>query len=153
MKGEIAAELQHHGHRGITTCQVPVVVTREPKGRSLLGWETSKRLGLIHAAHAMASPCSAAVTALKEEYADIFNGVRMLKGVKVKPHINTSEPPVAQPQHRDPFHVRNQVEKQLEDDKEWGIIKTASGPTPWVSPVVIIPQQSPGKIEGSQHGH
>ena len=62
------------------------------------------------------------------------------KGEPVRIHVDESITPVAQPHRRIPFHVRKQVEekpRQLESD---GIIERAEGPTPWVSPIVVVPK-------------
>lgn len=50
---------------------------------------------------------------------------------KLHLHINYSIQPVAQPHHRIPFHVGKLVRKKLEKSEGW---------TPWVLPVVIVPQ-------------
>ena len=52
--------------------------------------------------------------------------------------------PVAQPHRRVPFHVRKQLEEQLEKDEQPGVIEREDGPTPWVSPFVVAPKREPG---------
>ena len=54
------------------------------------------------------------------------------------------------PLHRRvPFHIRKQLEEQLLHDEEIGVIERITGPTPWVSPIVVAPKpKSPGKIRG-----
>ena len=65
----------------------------------------------------------------------------------MKLHIDDSITPVAQPHRRIPFHVRKQLEEQLEKDEQQGVIECVDGPTPWVSPVVVAPKpKQPGKI-------
>lgn len=53
---------------------------------------------------------------------------------------------VAQPHRRVPFHVRKQLEEQLEKDEQQGVIERVDGPTPWVSPIVAAPKREPGKV-------
>ena len=55
--------------------------------------------------------------------------------------------PVAQPHRRIPFHIRQQVEAQLKKDEDLGVIERISGPTPWISPIVVVPKpKAPGQI-------
>ncbi|XP_028418157.1 uncharacterized protein LOC114543323 [Dendronephthya gigantea] len=50
--------------------------------------------------------------------------------------------PVAQLPRRIPFHIRKQVEQEIESLEQQGIIEAVDGPTPWVSPVVAVPKTS-----------
>ena len=52
--------------------------------------------------------------------------------------------PVTQPARRIPFHMRKQVEDELNNLEQQGIIEKVEGPTPWVSPLVIIPKKNGG---------
>ena len=55
--------------------------------------------------------------------------------------------PVVQPHRRIPFHVRKQVEAELERLEKLDIIEKVEGPTPWVSPIVVAPQpRNPSQI-------
>ena len=82
-----------------------------------------------------------------EEYEDLFTGLGKLKDYQVHLHINKDVQPSAQPHRRVPFHVRKQLEEQLEIDERNGVIERVEGPTPWVSPVVVAPKpKQPGKI-------
>lgn len=116
-------------------------VTKNRKG-SLLGCSMAVDLGLVtfarhvhqlHAAEAMA------------EFPQLFEGLGRLKGVKVKLHIDKSVQPVAVRHRRVPYHLGPLVEAELEKMEEQGVIKKVSGPTPWVSPLVLAPKQ-PGAI-------
>ena len=50
--------------------------------------------------------------------------------------------PIAQPQRRISFHVRDKVKDAIEKLEKEGIIERVpeSQPTPWVSPVVVVPK-------------
>ena len=62
-------------------------------------------------------------------------------------HIDKSVPPKAQRYRNTPFHVRKKVEQQLKDLQEQDIIEDATGPTPWVSPIHVVPKPNdPGNI-------
>ena len=56
--------------------------------------------------------------------------------------INDTIKPVAQSPRRIPFHVRKQVSAKLDELERLDIIEKISGPTPWVSPLVVAPKSS-----------
>ena len=41
-----------------------------------------------------------------------------------------------------PFHVQQDVEKELERLENLDIIEKVTDPTPWVSPIVVVPKSS-----------
>ena len=51
-------------------------------------------------------------------------------------------PPVAQPVRRTPFGLRDKVKERVEELVAMDIIEPVEGPTPWVSPVVVVPKQN-----------
>jgi hypothetical protein len=57
-----------------------------------------------------------------------------------KLHIDPNVKPVAQPERRIPFHIREKVTHVLDNLTKQGIIEPCSGPTPWVSPLVVVPK-------------
>ncbi|CAC5374989.1 unnamed protein product [Mytilus coruscus] len=84
---------------------------------------------------------------LCEQYKDIFHGLGKLKDTQVKIHIDNTVKSIVQPHRRIPFHVRKQVEAELERLERLDIIERVHGPTPWVSPIVVAPKpKSPGEI-------
>ena len=56
--------------------------------------------------------------------------------------MNPDVPPVAQPVRRTPFGPRHKVKEKIEELIAMDIIEPAEGPTPWVSPFVVIPKQN-----------
>lgn len=123
----------------------------EGSGGSLLSWKTSQGLNLLQTVQKIGNrpskPENNAPANLIEEYDDLFHGLGKLKGYQIKLHIDENVPPVAQPHRRVPFHVRKQLEEQLQHDEELGVIERIEGPTPWVSPIVVAPKpKSPGKV-------
>ena len=82
----------------------------------------------------------------------LFHGLGKSKDCKVKLHIDKSVPLVAQAHRRAPFPVRKQLEEQLRNDEELGVIERAGGLTPWVSPLVVAPKhKSPGKTHSDPY--
>ena len=76
-----------------------------------------------------------------KQYPEVFsNKIGKLKDVEISLHIDKTVRPVAQPHRRIPFQLRGKVEKELERLQDLGIIRKAESPTPWISPIVVIPK-------------
>ena len=73
----------------------------------------------------------------------MFQGLGKLKNHQVKLNIDTSVPPVSQPQCRIPFHMRQKVKVAIKELESQGIIQKVpdSQPTPWVSAIVAVPKK------------
>jgi len=82
------------------------------------------------------------VNTVETEYPGLFSGVGKLKDYKAKLHIDSDVKPVAQPMRRIPFALRHQVEAEIQNLLDQDIIEPVQGPTPWVSPVVVVPKAS-----------
>ncbi len=118
---------------------------------SLLGRETAQKLGLVtikdtlpevnNVSSTETSDCSEWET----KFPEVFSGIGKLKDVQVKLHIDPSVPPVAQRHRKVP--LRKKVEQQLLELEKQDVIEDATGPTPWVSPVIAVPKpHDPDKI-------
>ena len=105
--------------------------------RSLLSWKMSQRLKLIRVATTVEGTT---IPELLHKFFEVTTGMGEYKGEPVKIHIVESIKPVAQPHRRIPFHVRKQVEEKLDQLQKDNIIERAEGPTPWVSPIVVVPK-------------
>ena len=106
---------------------------------SLFSWDLVQKLGLLHAVKKITSDkTSERVERLIKDYNDLFHGLGKLKDFKVKLHIDKNIKPVAQALRKVPFHVQKQQEEQLERDEALDVIEGVDGPTPWVSPVVVV---------------
>ena len=81
---------------------------------------------------------------LIQQFPTLFDGIGKLKDREVSLHIDDSVTPVAQPQRRIPFHMRKEVEEELDNLERQGIIEKVEGPTPWVSPLSPIPKKTGG---------
>ena len=125
-----------------TTTQLHVV-----KGNmgNLLSYNTAQKLGLI-----TISVHTTTVTdvnknspeSLQEEFECLFGGIERLRNKIVKLHVDPDITPRQQPHRSIPFHVRGDVEKELEKLQRLDVIERVEGPTPWISPIVVGPKKS-----------
>ena len=72
----------------------------------------------------------------------MFGGVGKVPNKVVKLHIDPDVIPRQQPHHRIPFHVREDVGKELERLERLDIIEKVDGHTPWISRIVVVPKKS-----------
>ncbi|KAK3754982.1 hypothetical protein QZH41_004427 [Actinostola sp. cb2023] len=105
---------------------------------NLLGYKTATDLRLLHIVNTLSTPKG---TSIMDEYSDCFKGLGKMKDKTAKLHIDSSVKPLAQRHRRVPFHMRDQVEAELKNLQDLDIIERAEGPTPWVSPIVIVPKK------------
>ena len=125
-----------------TTITAPICVVSGCE-RPILSWDACKALKILTTVNHVKT----LQEELKTEFPCLFNGLGNLNDRKIKLHIDRDVQPVAQHYRRVPFHVREHIEDQLKHDEEAGIIEKATGPTPWVSPVVVVPKpKQPGKV-------
>lgn len=81
------------------------------------------------------------ITSYESEYPKLFSGIGKLKGRQIQLHINENITPVAQQHKRIPIHLRQQLENDLIRLEKLDIIEKVDGPTPWVSPIVLVPKK------------
>lgn len=100
---------------------------------SLLSHQTAVELGLIQIQPkiSVVQAKTNTLNQLLQEYQDIIQGIGRLQDFQFEIHIDSSVPPVAQSPRRIPFHIRKQVEQELQKLKNQGIIEKVDGPTPW----------------------
>ena len=67
-------------------------------------------------------------------------GMGKLKKFQLKLYVNEEVKPVVQPLRRLPFALRDRVSQKLRELENDDIIEKVEGPTPWVSPLVVIPK-------------
>ena len=130
--GEFETELRYKGKR----CHVCFIVVEE-KERAILSRETSEELAIL----------KLEINAIKEEtllrdFPECFKGVGKLKGFQAKLHIDESVKPVAQKLRPPPYGLRDKIEQKLKELVDCDVIEPVEGPTPWVSPVVVVPKPS-----------
>ena len=119
------------------------VVVHNQHAGCLLGRQTATQLGLLRVGPQVSSiNCAVPPHSLRQRYPSVFDGVGKLTNYQQKISINTNIKPVAQPPRRIPFHVRKQVSAKLEELERLDIMEKVRGPTPWVSPLVVVPKSS-----------
>ncbi|GAB1601043.1 hypothetical protein Ahia01_000382500 [Argonauta hians] len=135
VRGKFQTEVSYNGHRQqvyflvVDTTDIPI-----------LSWKTSQDLRLLTTVNKIDGD-------VESHYQDVFTGLGKLKDQLIHLHIDTSVQPVAQRYRKIPFHMRKQLDEHLDREIELGVIEKATGPTPWVSPLVIVPKpKSPNKI-------
>ena len=69
-----------------------------------------------------------------------------MKNFEVKLHIDPTVPPVPQQARRIPFHLRQKDSEALQQLENDDVIEKVEGPTPWISPLVVIPK-SDGTVQ------
>ena len=110
-------------------------------GGNILSVKASQKLGLLTVAGHVVN------TAEVKNFPTVFEGIGKLKEFEVKLHIDDNVPPVAQRHRRIPFHQRQKVTAELHDLERNDIIERVNGPTPWVSPIVVVPKpKRPGEV-------
>ena len=115
-------------------------------GRALLGKDTAEKLNVLR----VGPPNLPQVYSITSEgtsvdivknFPDVFSGVGKLKDYQLKLHVNKDVKPLAQPLRRLPFGLREKVDKKLDELLKEDIIEEVhSGPTEWVSPLVVVPK-------------
>ena len=116
-----------------------VAVEAEGKGQALLGRETATQLKVLSL-----SP-NVYVNSLQEEnlfqkYKSFFEGLGKLKDFQLDIPVDPCVKPIVQSMRRVPFSLRDKLEKKLDELVDLDVIEKAEGPTPWISPVVVVPK-------------
>ena len=112
-------------------------VALDGTGRSLLGCQTARQLGVL-----LIGPEVNYLTEadIKKKFPECFQGFGKLKDFQLEIHIDPSVRPVAHSPRRIPFGLRKKVEDKLAELVDGDIIEKAEGPAPSVSPVCIVPK-------------
>ena len=82
---------------------------------------------------------------IPDEFPALFDGsIGHIKNIKIKLLIDKSVPHVSQRHQHIPFHVRKDVEKELDRLEKMDVIEKVDGPIPWISPIVVVPKKNGG---------
>ena len=75
-------------------------------------------------------------------YKSVFYGTGKLSNKKMTLNINSNVTPVAQKPRRIPFKLCSKVDEELKRLRQEDIIEDVKeGSTPWVSPIVVVPNK------------
>ena len=105
--------------------------------RSILGCSTARDLNVLKLGPEVNVLTKSEV---KQKYPECFEVIGKLKDFQLKIRIDANVKPVAQSPRRVPFSMRKKVEDKLNELLEKDIIEKVYGPTPWVSPVCVVPK-------------
>ena len=115
----------------------------ENEGHALFGRETAISLGVLKlGAHVNSLDGAKREASIFEKFPGCCEGIGKLKDFQLKVPIDPEIPPVAQPIRRVPYHLRDKLSTKLDELVELDIIDKVSGPSSWVSPVVVVPKPS-----------
>ncbi|KAJ1115492.1 hypothetical protein NDU88_003716 [Pleurodeles waltl] len=121
------------------TIQAQIHVIKEPKAICLLSLPTSERLRLVEILYLVEDESD-----IVHRFPKLFTGLGNLAHFEVHLHINEQITPVGQYHRKVPFLLQQAVEDELRDLLRADIIERTAGPTPWVSPVVLVPKRGSG---------
>lgn len=106
---------------------------------NLLSGKLPAYLGILNMANTISErPTNSNIPEEQLKFPGLFKGIGKLKNFTVKLHIDTSITLVANAHRRIPLHLRKATELELQHVVEMDIIEPLEGPTPWVSPVVVV---------------
>ena len=117
------------------------VITGHTNTNPLIGFQTAEDLGLVKVANTVQSQ-EIITSNLFKEYADLFQGIGKMKGVKVDLHLDPAITPNVQAQRRIPFSVRSKLEAELEKLEAHDIIERVEKPASWVDRNATRPEMS-----------
>lgn len=105
-------------------------------GRVLIGYETAISLGILK---------------IGEDSVDInqvetTEEIGKIKGIMVNIPIDRNVTPVAQPYRRIPVALEETVNSKIDELLSIGIIEKVNGPSPWISPLVVVPKEGDVRI-------
>ena len=108
---------------------------------NLLGYKAAEKLRILSmAGHVTATKVTE--NSFVNQYDDLFAGNGKFKDTLVTLHIDETVIPKQQPHRRIPYHIRKDVENELKRLEDDDIIEKTDGPTPWISPIVVVPKKS-----------
>ena len=95
-------------------CTTSTIHVLQGNHGSLLSQRTVSYLCVIDVRIRQVDHTPLAYEQLVQQYPNLFKGIGKLKNVEVKLHIDQTVPPVAQPAHRIPFHMRKHIAAELD---------------------------------------
>ena len=113
----------------------------EGEGELILGTGTLTKLGILKIKPEINSLAKEDSTAeIVDRYKSLFKVIGKLKDFQLKNPIDSSIEPVCQTARRVPYHLRDKLSQKLKELEKLDIIEKTTGPTHWVSPVIVVPK-------------
>lgn len=112
------------------------------EAQQLLSFEASKKLNVMKVSYQITNGISINMNFIEQNFPNIMKGVGILKKHEVHLHVDKNVKPIAQRHRRIPMHLRENVESEINRLLKENIIEKVDGPTPWISPVVLVPTPS-----------
>ena len=113
----------------------------EGEGKPILGTETLTKLGILKIEPEINNLFKDNSTAeIVDRYKSLFKEIGKLKDFQLKIPIDSSIEPVCQTARRVPYHLRDKLSQILKELEELDIIQKTTGPTHWVSLVIVVPK-------------
>ena len=103
---------------------------------SILGLKSRLELGLIKRIYSLEEELP------ETEYADVFEGLGEIKGVRHKIQIDPYATPVVHPPRRVPIALRERLKEELQRMENLGVIKKCVEPTAWVHSLVVAKKKN-----------
>ena len=130
------------GNRVLNEVEFVVI---ESEGHALLGRETVIALGVLQLGPQinslqLSTDGENRGPNILDKFPGCCEGIGKLKDFQLKIPIDAEVQPVAQPIRRVPYHLRDKLTNKLKELVELDIIEKVSGPSTWVSPVVVVPK-------------
>ncbi|KAL8584615.1 hypothetical protein ACOMHN_002344 [Nucella lapillus] len=135
-KQSLTAEIKVAGRKP-TTAEFLVIQGNQPP---ILGKQTATTLGVLHIGPDIPVKVNHIQQSDLDRYPGITEGIGKLKNMNVIIHIDGNVTPVARKHSRVTLHLRGKVEKELERLVKEDVIEKISGPTEWVSRIVVVPK-------------
>ena len=111
------------------------------EGEPILGTDTLTKLGILKTEPEINNLIKDDSTAeIVDRYKSLFKGIGKLKDFQLKIPIDSSIEPVCQTARQVPYHLRDKLSQKLKELEELDIIEKTTGPTHWVSPVIVVPK-------------
>ena len=110
----------------------------------LLSFSTAKKLEIINIVNTVKSKKG---HTLIDEFDCLFKGLGKLKNFQLKLNIDDTVQPVHQKHRRISFSTRDKVKMEIDQLYKEDICEdVGNDPTPWVSPIVVVPKTNPNKV-------
>jgi hypothetical protein len=135
--GTITVKVERNGKQILAQF---VVVSNRGTAGCLLGHISATELDLLHVANSVSIQSEYISSKISAKFPKVFEGVGKLKDFQQTIHVDPKIHPVAQAPRRVPFHVRRKLEAELDELQRLNIIEPVTGPTPWVSTLVVLPK-------------